>query len=192
MMNQDEIRKLKPSYWVTYIFPSGADVPFHITCFFSKTHEIDVDTFDISVIPEEAKDAVGLLVSYGFLSTNTAMVLHELRIFKGLRLLTFEAAKEMFPDATFYPSLDELVGSGFTSDELKKQIISKDDLPSKYSRFIETCKGLNISNYDDALAYIHDENRPSPNVSVKGMVLLPDVKLPQYLEDDDFIILTED
>lgn len=192
MMNQDEIRKLQPSYWVTYLFPSGADVPLPITCFFSKAHEIDVDTFDISVIPEEAKDAVGILVSYGFLNTNTAMVLHELRIFKGLRLLTFKEVKEMFPDATFYPSLDELVGSGFTSDELNGQIISKDDLSSHYSNFIETCKGLNISNYDDALTYIHDENRSNSDISLKGMVLVPNGKYPEYLHNTDFVILTDD
>ena len=192
MMNQDEIQKLKPSYWVTYLFSSGADVPLPISCFFSKAHGINADTFDITVIPEEAKDAIGILVSYGFLNTNTAMVLSELRIFKGIRLLTFKEAKEMFPDATFYPSLDELVGSGFTSDELKKQIISKDNLPSQYSSFIETCKGLNISNYDDALAYIHDENRSNSDISLKGMVLVPNGKYPEYLHNTDFVILTND
>ena len=192
MMNQDEIRKLKPSYWVTYLFSSGADVPLPITCFFSKEHEIDADTFDITFIPEEAKEAIGLLVSYGFLNTNTAMVLSELRIFKGLKLLTFKEAKEMFPDATFYPSLDELLENGFSSDELKKQIIVKDDLQVQYAKFVETCKGLNITNYDDALAYIHDENRSNSDISLKGMVLVPNGKYPEYLHNTDFVILTND
>lgn len=191
-MNQDEIRKLKPSYWVTYLFSSSADVPLPITCFFSKAHEINADTFDITVIPKEAKDAIGILVSYGFLNTNTAIVLNELRIFKGVRLLTFKEAKEMFPDATFYPNLDEMLESGFSSDKLKKQIIVKDDLQVQYTKFVETCKNLNIANYDDALTYIHDENRKNSDVFLKGMVLVPNGKYPEYLHNTDFVILTED
>lgn len=189
MMNQDEIRKLKPSYWVTYIFPSDADVSLPIP----KVHEveIDVDTFDITIIPEEAKDAVGLLVSYGFWNTNVEIVLNDFRIFRGIKLLSFKEAKKMFPDATFYPSLDELLKDSFTAEELKKQIISKEDLPSHYSKFVETCKSLNISNYDDALAY-HDKNCKNSDFFLKGMILSSNGKYPEYLHNTDFIILTQD
>lgn len=191
-MNKNEIRKSNPSYWVTYLLPQVLDVPLPNICFLlSKSYGVDIDTFDISIVPKEAENAIGLFLSYGFLGKNGGIILNELQIFKGVGILTLTEAKELFPDTTFYPSLDELIKNDSISGDLKSQIISKDDLSIQYSKFIETCKKMDSLNYADALASIHDENISSSDVYVSGIVLLTREKYPHYLYNTDFVILTD-
>ena len=189
MMNQDEIRKEKLKYYVTYYYPSDLNVSI-MQSFVSQTKEIDIDTFVPTDIP---KGAIGYMVIYGSCGIGGGEWIEQFRVFKGKKLLTFEEAKSMFPNFKFEYPIEEMLKVGLSSEELQKKVILIADLPKKFTKFVKTCKALNATEEDLQKYFANlSKNNPFPCIVEQGMVLLPDVKLPQYLEDDDFVILTED
>ena len=189
MINQDECREEKLKYYVTYYYPSDLNVST-MQSFVSQTKEIDIDTFVPTTIPE---GSVGYMVIYGSCGIGGGEWMEEFKVLNGKKLLTFKEAKAMFPNFKFQYPIEEMIKAGLSSEELQKKVISIDDLPKKFAKFVETCKALNATEEDLQKYFANlSKNNPFPDIVEQGMVLLPDVKLPQYLEDGDFIILTED
>ena len=189
MMNQDEWREEKLKYYVTYYYPSDLNVSI-MQSFVSQTKEIDIDTFVSTAIPE---GAVGYMVIYGSCGINGGEWMEQFRVFRGKKLLTFKEAKAMFPNFKFEYPIEEMIKAGLSSKELYKKVISMDDLPKKFSKFVETCKALDATEEDLQKYFANlSKTNPFPNITEQGMVLLPNVKLPEYLEDNDFVIFTND
>ena len=190
-MKQDEVRKQSLTYFVNYFYPVEDEMNFpNVLRSYTENVKgilIDTNTFDATFFPDGA-------VSYAISCEFSYITIEIFGVYKGTKILTLEEAKEMLPDEnSSFPKLtEEVVKNGKTAEELMGKCLRDENLQDKFKEVIKKFEEENSIKL-----FLNSENE-NVTISVQsngfhpeGMVLLPGVKVPQYIFDNDFVILND-